>query len=87
MTPLPTYKTAESFDFYHSFKKESLPVFYAKLAGIFSLFALVFANLAAWVTHVVVCIKTTSWILMVFGIVIPPIGIIHGWGVWFGWFV
>lgn len=56
MTPL-TYKTADKFDFYHSFKKESLPVFYAKIAGILSLFASFCANTAAWVTHVVVCTR------------------------------
>ncbi len=42
--------------------------------------------IAAWITHVVVCIKTTSWILLVFGIIVPPIGLIHGVGSWFGWF-
>lgn len=41
---------------------------------------------AAWVTHVVVCIKTASWILLLFGAVVAPIGVIHGWGIWFGVF-
>lgn len=54
----------------------------AASAAIVTLLSIV----AAWVTHVVVCIKTTSWSLLVFGIVVPPIGLIHGVGTWFGWF-
>jgi hypothetical protein len=41
---------------------------------------------AAWVTHVVACIKTGSMMLLVLGTVFPPYGWIHGFGSWFGWF-
>lgn len=44
------------------------------------------ACIAGWITHVVICIKTTSWILLVFGCVVAPIGVIHGIGSWFGVF-
>jgi hypothetical protein len=47
---------------------------------------LIATTAAAWVTHVVVCIKASAWILLIFGIVVPPIGFIHGFGSWFGWF-
>lgn len=60
---------------------------FGAIAFILAAFTAVFGTLAAWVTHVVVCIKTTSWILLVFGIVVPPIGLVHGVGTWFGWFV
>jgi len=40
--------------------------------------------IAAWVTHVVVCIKASAWILLLFGCVIAPVGVIHGVGVWLG---
>lgn len=74
--------------FYDSFnKRESNLKDAGYIAIIIAAFAAVFTSLAAWVTHVVVCIKTSSWILMVFGIVVPPIGFVHGVGSWFGWFV
>jgi hypothetical protein len=40
---------------------------------------------AAWVTHIVVCIKAASYLFLIAGAVLPPIGVIHGYGVWFGW--
>ena len=44
------------------------------------------AAVAAWITHVIVCIKTASWVLLLFGCIVAPIGVIHGVGVWFGVF-
>lgn len=41
---------------------------------------------AAWITHVIVCIKASAWILLAFGCLVFPVGIIHGVGVWFGMF-
>ena len=41
---------------------------------------------ASWLTHVIVCLKTASWGFLVAGAVMFPIGIIHGTGLWFGWF-
>jgi hypothetical protein len=42
--------------------------------------------LAAWITHVVVCIKSASWILLAFGCIVAPVGVVHGWGIWLGVF-
>lgn len=42
--------------------------------------------IAAWLTHVVYCIKTASWIFLLAGAIFFPIGIVHGTGVWFGFF-
>ena len=44
------------------------------------------ALLAAWVTHVIVCIKASAWILLLFGCIVAPVGVIHGAGVWLGVF-
>lgn len=44
------------------------------------------AMFAAWFTHVIVCIQNAAWILLLFGIFIPPIGWVHGVGNWFGLF-
>jgi len=38
----------------------------------------------AWLSHVVVSIQTQSWILLIIGIVVPPIGWVHGVMTWFG---
>lgn len=42
--------------------------------------------IAAWFTHVIVCIQTSAWILLVIGVFVPPIGWVHGIGSWFGMF-
>lgn len=41
-------------------------------------------SVAAWLTHVVVCIKAASWGFLIAGAVFVPIAIVHGVGVWFG---
>lgn len=42
--------------------------------------------LAAWITHIVVCLKAGYWGFLIAGAICFPIGIIHGVGLWFGWF-
>lgn len=39
---------------------------------------------AAWLTHVIVCIKTASWGFLIAGAIFAPVGVIHGIGCWFG---
>lgn len=39
---------------------------------------------AAWITHIVVCLKTASYLLLIAGALVFPVGIIHGVGSWFG---
>lgn len=41
-------------------------------------------SFAAMVTHIIVCIKAASWGLLIAGAIMPPVGVIHGIGVWFG---
>lgn len=45
-----------------------------------------FAFFAAWVTHVIVCLKAASWGFLIAGAIFFPIAIIHGFGIWFGVF-
>jgi len=40
----------------------------------------------AWVTHVIFCIQNQDWIFLLAGAIFFPIGIVHGWGLWFGLF-
>jgi hypothetical protein len=48
--------------------------------------SLLLGSAAAWITHVIVCIKASAWILLLFGCVVAPVGVIHGVGVWLGVF-
>jgi hypothetical protein len=41
-------------------------------------------GLAAWVTHVVICIQAQAWILLVIGVVFFPVGVVHGFMIWLG---
>jgi hypothetical protein len=41
---------------------------------------------AAWLTHVVVSIQTTKWLLLLVGAIFFPVGCVHGTGIWFGVF-
>lgn len=55
------------------------------LAGLgLGYIAIMIASIAAWITHVVVCIKAASWGFLIAGAIFAPIGVIHGIGVWFG---
>ena len=50
--------------------------------AVFGLSITVWA-IAAWLTHVIVCIKSASWLFMIAGAIFFPIAIVHGTGVWF----
>lgn len=50
--------------------------------GVFIMVALV----AAWLTHIVVCLSEEAWGILIAGAIMFPIGIIHGIGLWFGFF-
>ncbi len=39
---------------------------------------------AAWLTHVIVCLKAHDWGFLIAGAIGFPIAIIHGIGIWFG---
>lgn len=55
-------------------------------AAFLFLLALAVTFAAAWVTHVIVTIKAAEWIFLAIGAIVAPVGVIHGIGVWFGWF-
>lgn len=58
----------------------------ASVVAAISFIALGIASVAAWVTHVFVCIKASAWILLAFGCIVAPVGVVHGVGVWLGAF-
>lgn len=49
-------------------------------------FLFVVLMIAAWLTHIVVCLKTAAWGFLIAGAIFFPIGIIHGIGLWFNVF-
>ncbi len=54
--------------------------------GIFAGLVLGVLVFAGWLTHIIVTIQAASWGLLIAGAIMAPIGIIHGWGIWFGIF-
>lgn len=52
--------------------------------GYFLFGGFIVANFAAWLTHIIVCLKTAQWFFLIAGAIAPPIGVIHGVGIWFG---
>lgn len=41
-------------------------------------------SVPAWLTHCVTCILSEQWVLLAIGAVIAPVGVVHGWMIWFG---
>lgn len=52
--------------------------------AVIAIIALWLFSLAAWGTHVIVCIKTGSWLFLIAGAIAAPVGVVHGVGIWFG---
>ena len=42
--------------------------------------------IAAWITHIVVCLGEEAWGFLIAGAIMVPIAVIHGTGIWFGFF-
>ena len=55
------------------------------VAGILGSVALGLASLGGMITHIIHCLQNEQYILLVAGAIGAPIGVIHGWGIWFGW--
>ena len=57
-----------------------------ELIGKFGVYIVIFiATFGAWLQHVIYCITYEKWGFLVAGAIMAPIGIVHGWGIWFGW--
>lgn len=54
------------------------------IVGGCCMLALVGGALAAWIQHLYTCFTTQAWGFLIAGAIAPPIGIIHGVGVWLG---
>lgn len=54
--------------------------------GIALVLLSILISVAAWFTHVIVCLSTGAWGFLIAGALVFPIAIIHGIGSWFGFF-
>lgn len=55
------------------------------LSGILFWSLFVVVTLLAWITHIVNCFTDDQWGFLIAGALFFPLGIIHGVGIWFGW--
>ncbi len=39
-------------------------------------------SFAAWLTHVVVSIRSGEWLFLIAGAIAFPVGVVHGIGIW-----
>jgi len=53
--------------------------------GSFFGLGIVIAAIAGWITHIIYCFQQHEYVLLLAGALIAPVGAIHGWGLWFGW--
>lgn len=54
------------------------------LFGIIFFIGIALATVGAWVQHFITTVSEEMWVLLVVGAIIPPVGVLHGWLVWFG---
>ncbi|PHS59672.1 MAG: hypothetical protein COB03_02185 [Alteromonas sp.] len=54
------------------------------LFGIIFFIGIALATFGAYIQHFVTAINEEMWVLLVLGAVIFPVGVLHGWLVWFG---
>lgn len=54
------------------------------LVGAYVSFATLCLMIAAWVTHVYVCLREESWGFLIAGAIFFPVAIVHGVLVWLG---
>lgn len=53
-------------------------------SALLAIYAFLFMLVAAWATHVIVCIKTGSWLFLIAGAIAAPVAVVHGVGIWIG---
>ena len=47
---------------------------------------IIFSLIGAWFTHIIHCLNEGLWGFLIAGALVFPIAIIHGIGLWFGFF-
>jgi TRAP-type mannitol/chloroaromatic compound transport system permease large subunit len=54
-----------------------------KIGLIFAI-VLMIASGAGWITHLIECFSDGRWGFLIAGAIFFPIAVVHGWGIWFG---
>lgn len=58
-----------------------------KAGCLIMIFAFLFGGtvIGGWVTHIIHCFRHHDWGFLIAGALAFPIGVVHGWGIWFHW--
>lgn len=57
---------------------------FIKNSLLVTFFVAFISAIPAWFTHIIVCLLAEKYLLLLVGAIIAPVGVIHGWGIWFG---
>ena len=60
--------------------------YFVELCAFLAMMSVLLIPIVAWLTHIFYSIMVEKYLLLIAGAILPPIGMIHGVGVWFGWF-
>ena len=52
---------------------------------LITLLGVIFIAIAPIINHIVYCFKDESYVLLLAGVLVPPVGWFHGIGLFFGW--
>lgn len=52
--------------------------------GFLAIFTIIITLIATYITHIINTLMTGKYILLLIGVIVPPIGMLHGLGLWFG---
>ena len=52
--------------------------------GNFLGFLLLMGIVAGWLNHLYVCFTEQMWGFLIAGAIFFPVGVVHGWGLWLG---
>lgn len=54
------------------------------MKSLFIMYMFAFAVVGAMITHIIHCLVTAKYLLLIAGTFVFPVGVIHGVGLWFG---
>jgi hypothetical protein len=57
----------------------------ASIGGCLFTLAIFAVTFAGWCQHIYTCFNEHLWGFLIAGAIFFPIAVVHGWGIWFGW--
>ncbi len=55
-----------------------------KIVGCLFYLVIIATIVGGWLQHLYTCFNLEKWGFLIAGAIVPPIGVIHGWGIWLG---